>query len=177
MKSSDLRPLDVLILLKKITSSGTSMTYRELAVSLQVSISSISDGLSRLRLAQLVDYTKKNVNVLALEEFLVYGLKYVFPVEVGHIVRGIPTYISAPPLKDQIASSSESFVWPCSHGTTRGQKIVPLYLTVPYIVEQDEELYRLLVIVDALRIGRVREREIAMDALHKYVEKYGKDKH
>lgn len=175
MKNCELRPLDILVLLKKITSSGASMSYRELASSLLVSISSISDSLSRSRVAQLVDCKKQKVNVLALEEFLVYGLRYAFPVEVGRVMRGVPTYISASPLKEQLAHGSDAYVWPSRLGAIRGQGIVPLCPNVPQIVDKDEELYKLLVIVDALRIGRVREREIAASALHKFIESYGKD--
>src|SRR5574344_1702240 len=39
------------------------------------------------RLAKLVDESKKNIHRLALKEFLIYGLKYVFPVEPGPVVR------------------------------------------------------------------------------------------
>lgn len=175
MNSSELRPLDILVLLKKITSSGCSMSYRELSSSLLVSLSSISDSLSRSCVAQLVDGNKQRVNVLALEEFLVHGLRYAFPVKVGRIMRGVPTYISASPLKEQVSFGTDSYVWPSRFGTMRGQGIVPLCPTIPQIVEKDEELYQLLVIVEALRIGRVREREIAASMLHEFIEHYGKD--
>ena len=42
---------------------------------------------------------------------------------------------------------------------------MPLYPTVPEAALRDEKLYELLALVDALRVGRVREREIAITAL------------
>ena len=39
-------------------------------------------------------------------------------------------------------------------------------------VLQDEELYQLLVIADTLRLGRAREREIAIEELTKHINRY-----
>jgi hypothetical protein len=44
---------------------------------------------------------------------------------------------------------------------------------VPEAAEKDPELYRLLVIADTLRMGRVRERNVAIQELDKYIEAYG----
>lgn len=151
------------------------MSGRQLAEAIGTSSSGITETLKRCKIAQLVDKKKGWVNVLALEEFLVHGIRYVFPVEVGRVIRGIPTYISASPIKEQLAGGTDSFVWPSPTGTVRGQKITPLYSSVPRAAEKNEDLYRLLVIVDTLRLGRVREREIATAELHKYIENYGKD--
>ena len=106
-----------------------------------------------------------------------YGLRYVYPVQLGGIVRGIPTAVSASPLKEQITQGKDVYVWPYKKGTVRGQAIPPLYATVPEAVANDEELYKLLVIVDALRMGRAREREIAISELDKSFVQYGEDKH
>ena len=95
---------------------------------------------------------------MALKDFLTYGVQYVFPAEIGNIVRGVPTYISASPIKEQLAESRDYYVWRSAKGTARGQQITPLYLSVPNAVLKDDELYQLLVIVDTLRVGGARER-------------------
>ena len=169
-----MKPLDVVVLLKKITEQGRVLNVRGLATSLCVSPSSISESLERCRIAQLVDTTKKQVNVLALREFLIHGIRYVFPVQLGKVVRGTVTFVSASPLKENISSSREQYVWPYSKGNARGQSVEPLYDVVPKVVEDDDELYQLLVLVDALRIGKVREREIAIIELEKRLNNYEK---
>ena len=167
-----MKPQDIIILLKKITVSGQLMSCRKLAESLGMSVSSVSESLERCKNVQLLDRNKKRVNTMALKEFLVHGLQYVFPAVTGRVVRGVPAYISASPLKEQIANNSECYVWHYSKGTARGQKIEPLYPSVPEAALKDVELYQLLVIVDTLRLGRVREKEIAIEELTRYLNRY-----
>jgi hypothetical protein len=45
------------------------------------------------------------------------------------------------------------------------KRIEPLYKAIPYAASQDQELYELLGLVDALRVGRVREQQLAADFL------------
>lgn len=172
MENIEMKPQDIVILLKKITQLGHDLSGNKIAESLGVSTFSVSKSLERSRISGLVDQQKKRVNVLALEEFLVHGVRYVFPAVTGRVVRGVPTFVSASPICEQIVAGNEAYVWPSPRGTARGQKVEPLYPTVPEAVQQDEELYRLLVIVDTLRLGRVREREIAIRELHTFVERY-----
>ena len=99
-----------------------------------------------------------------LLDFLRSGLPYVFPQQPGSIVRGVPTAHSAPPLSLKI-SGSESYVWPSAKGTARGQAIEPLYSGAIDAALEDEEFHQLLALVDALRVGRVRERDLAVRVL------------
>ena len=173
MKQSAMKPQDVAILLKRMTPQGKGMLNKDIAASLGISASEVSEAMERCRVAQLVDNEKKRVNALALKDFLVNGLRYVFPIQPGSIVRGVPTAISAAPINQYIPSENESFVWPYKNGTMRGQSITPLYATLPKAVEQDADLYQLLVIADTLRMGRVRERNIAIQELDKHIANYG----
>lgn len=170
-----MKPQDIVILLKKLTTKGRSLSCRGLAETLGMSPSSVSESLERSKRAQLVDRKKQRVNTLALQEFLLHGIMYVFPVEVGRVVRGMPTYINASPIKEQITGGTENYVWRCAQGTARGQQVEPLYTSVPEAAIQDEELYRLLVIVDTLRIGRTREKEIAAEELNKIILRYAEN--
>ena len=172
-KRTYMRPQDIVILVKKITPTGRLMSGKQLAESIGISQSEVSESLDRSRYSGLVDESKTRVNTLALREFLVYGLKYCFPVKPGSIVRGVPTFVSAPPLNDIISSGSESFVWPDPQGQSRGQAIEPLYPSVPRAVQNDDVLYRLLALIDTLRVGRTREVSVALKEIDNYLKKYG----
>jgi len=101
-----------------------------------------------------------------LKEFLIHGVRYAFPVRRGGLVRGIPTAHAAPPLKQQIAESFDPPpVWPDGNGSARGLEFSPLYRNVPAAARRDPRLYELLALVDAIRDGRAREREIAIREL------------
>jgi hypothetical protein len=52
-------------------------------------------------------------------------------------------------------------VWPYAKGDQRGLSLRPLYKTAPAAAQRDERFYELLVLADALREGRIRERKIA----------------
>ena len=72
---------------------------------------------------------------------------------------GIPTSHSAPPLAKRIGSEeNDQYVWPHDEGEVRGQGISPLYPTAPDAARRDAKLYELLALIDALRVGRARER-------------------
>jgi len=101
-----------------------------------------------------------------LEEFLIHGVKYVFVPEQGELTRGMPTAHAAAPMNKRIAASADPPpVWPDAKGNTRGIAFSPLYGVAPTAAQADPKLYELLVLVDAIRGGRAREREIAIKEL------------
>lgn len=170
-----MRGADVLLLLKKLTPKGRALSMRELAEETNLSVSSVSESLERCKKAHLVDSSKKRVNILSFQEFIVHALAYVFPAEAGRTVRGVPTYVSASPLKEQLSDASEQYVWHYAKGEARGQRVDPLYPTAPEAALRDDDLYRLLVIADTLRMGRAREKEIAIAELNKYLQSYAEN--
>jgi hypothetical protein len=105
---------------------------------------------------------------LALLDFLQYGLSYVFPQKPGAVVRGLATAHSAEPLKSEILSD-ETYVWPSAKGNVRGHGIAPLYRSVPEAALKDNKLYELLALVDSLRLGKAREKELAMSHLKQII--------
>jgi hypothetical protein len=159
--NNQLKPQDVLILLKIVSDKNPSWNQKPMAEALGLSQSEISEAVSRCKYAGLLDPKGKVVMKLALLEFLQFGLRYVFPQKPGAVVRGVPTSHSAVPLKEQI-QSTEHYVWPYAKGTVRGQSIIPLYPSVPEAALKDAKLYELLALVDALRVGRAREKELAI---------------
>lgn len=178
-----MRPQDLVVLLKILayhTSSfkiGKSVVKvipnytqnKKIAVALKISEAEVSESLRRSTYAELLDDPKqKRVNKKALLDFLVYGVKYVFPAHPGSLVRGVPTAHSAPPLNDMIVSD-ESYVWEDAGGSVRGQMIEPLFPTVPEVASHDSQLYELLALTDAIRTGSARTVGLASEELEKRI--------
>lgn len=98
----------------------------------------------------------------AVEEFLIHGVKYAFPVQRGEATRGVPTAYAAPPLDGRIASEGDlPPVWPDAEGDVRGVTLEPLHRAAPKAARGDPALYEILALIDALRDGRARERQLA----------------
>lgn len=163
-----IKPQDILVLLKLLAHGNRKWRHIDLAQELGLSQTEISFSLERSLSSGFLDSSKKRIIKSALSEFLIHGLKYVFPAEPGPLCRGVPTAHSASPLSEKILSTDQDqYVWPCDNGNIRGQAISPLYKSVPYAVKNDPKLYRLLALVDAMRIGRARERVIAVEEIKK----------
>ena len=163
-KQSAMKPQDVVLLLKILSMNNDTWSQSWTAVELVMSQSEVSESVARSKYAGLLDPKGKKVMRMAFMDFLEKGIRYVFPQRPGAVVRGIPTSHSAPPLNLDI-QSTEDYVWPYVKGTVRGQSIIPLYSSVPEAALKDEKLYELLALVDALRVGRAREKELALQEL------------
>ena len=170
-----LKPQDILILLKFVTLGKQDWSYHTLAVELGMSPSEVHGSIKRSLSANLAfqvnDRIKPNIN--NLYEFLIHGLKYVYVPDRGGMTRGIPTSYAGSPLNATLAQSSEPPpVWPNPDGNVRGEAFSPLYKSVPKAIRKDKQLYELLVLVDAIRGGRAREREIAIKEIKKRLKRY-----
>jgi hypothetical protein len=74
----------------------------------------------------------------------------------------MPTAWAAPVLSGKISGSEQMPpVWPDPEGKVQGTAVQPLYRSVPHAARRNPALYDLLALVDALRIGRARERSLA----------------
>ncbi|WP_019906502.1 hypothetical protein [Methylobacterium sp. 77] len=101
-----------------------------------------------------------------LYNFIVHGLKFVFPAAPGAMTRGIPTAFAAPMLKDMLLSGGHYiYVWPSAEGRDIGQSVQPLFKSVPEAAGKDARLYEYLALVDAVRLGNQREAGLAKDRL------------
>lgn len=177
-----LKPQDVLIVLKlaakdaiwlpsvptKIPSwpPSSDWNFASLAKELFMSSSEVHAGFKRAVKANLVNKLSKKPNFAALAEFLIHGISYVFPAERGEMTRGIPTAHAVPPLEKLLVNNEAIYpVWPDPKGQTWGQTFVPLYKSVPKAAMADPYLYELLTLVDAIRGGRAREKNLAVKEL------------
>lgn len=178
-----LHPQDVVVVLKLIAHRDRSKrwTYADLGKDLFMSTSQVFRSVERAEAARLLSapsipstpemreelpLTWMFPNNSNLKEFLIHGVKYSFPVERGGPTRGTPTAEAAPPLNQILAQDFPlPPVWPNPAGLLRGIAFSPLYKTVPEAALRDLELYELLALLDAIREGRAREREIAIREL------------
>ncbi|MFO1263765.1 MAG: hypothetical protein U1E84_10575 [Rhodoferax sp.] len=105
-----------------------------------------------------------------LAEFALHGAKYAFPAEKLPLVIGVPTSHSAPAFAGVFAPGSTDFVWPHPNGSVRGVGVEPLHPSVPFAAMQDAKLYELLALFDALRVGKARERGMALERLQALID-------
>ena len=154
-----LKSQDIVVLLK--VAGSPSWTFDSLGHELGLSVSAVHRSLRRAAAAGLYDPGRREIKPQALLEFVVHGLKYVFPPEWGGEARGRPTAWKAPPLSGRLSSSGSPPVWPDPLGEARGIHLEPLHPSVPEAARKDSSLWELLSLVDAIRIGNARERQMA----------------
>ena len=163
-----LKPQDVLLALRLAVRPGRA-PQAEIANAIGISASEVNHGLKRLAGAHL--YSSRNDRVIraALVEFLVFGLRYAFPAQLGLFGDGMPTAHSASPLVHRLAASKrDGAVWATEISAVprvHGHVVDPIYKSAPAAAAKDPALYEMLALVDALRVGRAREREIAKEEL------------
>lgn len=161
-----LQPLDIVLCLKLASDDREFPGYEHLALELGIALSSAHRSVKRLQHAGLVATTLSPIHP-ALLELLAHGVRYVYYVKPGELTRGIPTAHAAPPLSELIGASADVPVWPDPKGNVRGYAVTPLHKSAPAAAMRDTQLYELLALVDAVRIGRTRERKLAQDELRK----------
>lgn len=149
-------------------------SVRALAESTGISKSEVSSALRRCFSVGLAKPDRRTgvprVNTKGLYEFVVYGIRYVFPAHPGPMVRGIPTAHAAPVLAGRLLSAGEHVhVWEDVDGEVQGQRVEPLFRSVPFAVRRDAELYAMLALTDSIRLGREREAALARKLLANFM--------
>jgi DNA-binding Lrp family transcriptional regulator len=155
------KPQDVVVALK-LALLGERRSYADLGKELGMSASEVHAAVRRLIEARLMDPDSNEIRRKALRSFLVHGVPYAYPAAAKELTRGVPTAWAAPALGGKFAASDQAVpVWPDPDGKVQGAAVEPLYSSVPAAARRDAALYDLLALVDALRIGRARERALA----------------
>ena len=167
-RNNGMRPQDIALLLKLLLWEGKKWMKKDLASELFISPAEVGHSLKRSSMAGLVTPDERKIMKKAFRDFLIYGFSFVFPVKPGSITKGMPTAHSAPVLNKLIVSG-EAVVWPYPEGKMKGQAIIPLYQGAIKASIHDEKFYELLCLCDTLRIGKLREREIAKEILMKRI--------
>jgi hypothetical protein len=162
-----LKPQDILLMMKLISEPGLSQM--DLARKLQLSQAEVSHGLKRLKGSHLLNIEGTIIKEAAIE-LLVHAVKYFYPAQLGAPSLGIPTAHANPDFKYVKNNKGESYVWPYAEGKAKGIALIPIYPSLPYACSGDKILYRIASLVEMIRAGRARERNIAEDELHKLLK-------
>ena len=162
-----MNPLDIVVILKlvslRISKRIDTISMRELEEEIYISSSEISRSYARLKKAKLLN-DKMDILYRNLLEFLVSGMPYAFPSELGRRRIGIATAHSSEYLKNELLSD-EPVVWAYKLGDEKGPSIEPLHKNVPLACLYDRKLYELLAYCEVLRAGRPREKKIVIERL------------
>lgn len=181
-----LKAQDVVILLKILASGKDASPQKTLAEQLRMSGSTVNAARKRLIVSRLLGQRENKALApikQACEEFLILGVKYFFPATDGEYTCGIVTSYSAPVFEKHILSGNDSVrVWPLLYAPydleqppeiplARGVLLEPLWHSVPHSITQypDKPFYDLLALVDAIRSGKARERNIAEKLLRERI--------
>lgn len=155
-------------MLKLAVMEKADWTYVGLAHDLGMSSSMVHASVKRACQSRLFNGDTRLPRRKALEEFVVHGVKYAFPPDLGGLTRGVPTALAAPVFKKEFLVSDDpanTHVWPHPSGNHRGMELEPLFKTVPQAAQKDDNLYNALAVLDVIRIGRTRERKRAQEMM------------
>lgn len=163
-KQPSLRPQDLVVTLA--LALYPEQRFEALAHTVHLGLSEVHRSSNRLSRAQLLLPGKRRIHRAAVLEFLMHGARYAFPAVRGPEAPGIPTAWAAPVLEG-VLPQGPPIVWPHADGSVRGESVVPLSEAAPDAARKDPKLYRLLALVDAVRLGQARDRQIAGRLLKK----------
>lgn len=169
-----LKAVDLVVALKAhFWGDAQRWSFERLGDAVGVVASQAHASLRRMAQSGLYRDGDRSLRVHAFTAFAQHGIPHVFPAEVGHETVGMPTAHAAPPLCDQLVYA-EAYVWPSSDGVA-GRAIAPLHRGVPAAAADDPALYSALALIDALRVGRARDRQLAAPALEHLLGERARD--
>ena len=173
----DLKPQDLLVLLKVAAHPPQRWTYAALGEALSMSASEAHASVKRAVVSGLAvspargEWSPVRPNLL---EFILHGVRYIWPAVPGPVKRGVPTAFGAEPLAGAMtAAPGEAPVWAHPAGSAKGPTLSPLYRTAPQAALADPALHRLLALLDGLRAGRARERTLAAKLMASELMRFG----
>ncbi len=159
-----LRGQDILVLVG-LMGQPAGLTTQHVADSVCLDLAAVHRAFLRLRSSQLI-LSDRRVQAANADEFLSHGLRYVFPPEYRGESRGVPTAWAVSPLRERLADAEAlPPVWPHPLGDVRGVAVAPMHKAVPEAALADPALHERLALVDALRLGDVRQRREARELL------------
>lgn len=163
-KQPALKPQDLFVVMKVAVNRGRTFILQQLAEELHMPLSVVHGSIRRGENARLLSRSAGSVRAIrnSVSEFVIHGAKYAFPGQLGPSTRGMPTSIGAPVLAVHFEGVDVlSPVWPDPVGNAYGQSLLPIHPSVPVAARIDMPLYEALALLDALRVGAARERELA----------------
>lgn len=157
-------------ILVRIASREEAWSFRGLARELEMDSAALHRAVGRLKLAGLLNEDRSAARS-HVEEFLVHGLRYLVPCQLGPMGRGVPTAWGADPLRGLLSATDLPPVWPEPAGRVRGPLVEPLADVVPRLARADPSIGEWFALIDGIRLGRARDRALATDELSKRIWK------
>jgi hypothetical protein len=178
-----LRPQEVLVACKLLVVGRADWTFASLGKDLGMSPSEVHASVGRGRLAGILSASASKPSVVRPQLLSLVGTSVhdVFFARRGAVASGVPTSTSAPCLRGLFPGVRREIaqVWPCpsARRPTSGESILPLYPSVPLACQRDARLYRLMALVDVVRVGEPAEQKVAVDSLKKAIlrDDYGEE--
>lgn len=165
-KQISLRPGDLAVALQLMLTPD--LAYMDLASRVSMSYGETHNAVKRLQMGKMVRRDERRAVRRLLFDFVIHGVRHVWPAMVGPEARGIRTAAGAPALEKMLSDASP-MVWPFAVGKSRGRTLTPLYPGAPRTQSMNPPLYDLLTLVDAMRTGRARERSLAAQLLEEKI--------
>lgn len=171
-----LKPQDIVVSIKLLQSmeGGSVPTYSKLAMELKLSPSEAHAAVGRclevglLRKPSDPRRTMPQPVAAGMEEFLIHGVKYIWPAKRGPVTRGFATASSLDSVARilDVPEPTVPLVWPHPEGTLRGESVEPLYPRAVEACQSDPVLREWLALLDVLRLKTGREASLAGAAIH-----------
>lgn len=183
-KRENLKPQDCLVLASRIFCPD--LDQQSTAAKVMISQSSASYSLNRLKEAHLLSRTGE-ANLANSIEFMICALKYLYPGKLTGLSVGIPTAHTLPDFDFVNWKGQLPVIWPfvnlnkdIEHRVelVKGEVLQPIHKNVPYVAFVYWEFHKLFALIDMIRIGRAREKNIAKDEIQKFIldwDKHGYD--
>jgi hypothetical protein len=170
-----LKPQDILVLLKLSVWDKPGWRQEDLAMELGMVQSIVHSSLKRAEKCRLYNQEKKRVNKSALLEILIHSIRFLIPAELGRNGVGMPTaWGHREAFKSLVYGLVDPPIWSAPKGhravvvgkyNVEGIEVPPIHEKAPEAASRDPCLYEVLAAVDALRVGRPRDMEVAREIL------------
>ncbi|HEX3392158.1 MAG TPA: hypothetical protein VHS55_06320 [Solirubrobacteraceae bacterium] len=159
---------DIYIVTGALTSDRDGWTLRDIADLLHVDHTLVHRALRRAGAAGLYMSSTRRVNRPNFEELVTHAVRFIAPVQLGELTRGVPAAWSVDPISTIIHQQAHEHppVWPHALGAMRGQTLEPLHPAAIEVSRANPVLGVLLSIIDSLRAGDMRVRQVAANLLH-----------
>ena len=158
-----LKPIDFTVLVYVVSmGAGTTWTQSQLALGLGVSQSNIHRALKQLHASGLMRSNKPQRH--AFRDVTVHAVRHIYPAVLGPPARGVATAHSTPTIALQIRAE-ETMVWPLDSASAFGTALEPLHPCVPGAAQRSSRFHELMALIDVIRVGRIRERQLAASRL------------
>lgn len=160
---------DIVVLTVLMKEGASNLSYQAIGNAAKISVSEAHASVKRLRECDLIN-SERNIKKRNVEEFMIHGLRYMFPMKTtGESIYGMPTAYAAPVSADAFAVYGDVPVWKNSNGNVLGRACEPIYPSAPVAAADDPDIYNKLAVVDMLRGGRLRERKFAEQKLKEFL--------